>query len=102
MASVGEVKAILAQASRQAGEAWQALETAKEQAGAALAVTQEAVSSAASAYDGSGHEVALTALSQFHRAEAEIRAVYSKIDSEAQDALLVAQNACDLFMGQLG
>src|ERR1700748_3607796 len=82
MTSIGEVKAQLSAASMLAGEAYGALQEAKEQLqlcrvaiqqaeekiNAAVAKAQEATPLAGGAFDGSSHDLAMTAFDSFDNA----------------------------------
>lgn len=90
MASVGEVKAILANANQLIGEGYGALEQATEMIGAAIESFQNAGGLIAQAVEGSGHEECSSAQASVVKAEADARAMIDMKDN-AQTAAMVAQ-----------
>lgn len=98
MATVGEAKAAMAQANLLAGEAWGALESAREQLAAAMESANEAHLMAATAMDGNGHPSADAAVGWFSRAYAEIKEAYVKAET-AGESLIAGQNNCTEYMG---
>jgi hypothetical protein len=99
--SIGEVKAMLGEVVTLAGESWQAIEAHKDSVGGAIEAARRAGQNAVAVYDGTDHPHALMVTAQLHKAEADARAAYVKLD-EAQTALLGAQQNAAEFMSMLG
>lgn len=101
MASVGEVKALLAEVVQRCGEAWQAAEAEKYNLGGAIEQAHQAADIAAMAYDGTAHESAFAAVTLLNKAEAEGRASYAQIE-EMQQSILAASEHAQQYIGLLG
>lgn len=101
MATVGEIKALLAEVIERAGAAWQAVEAEKYNLGGAIEQAYQAVQIAAMVYEGTGHPMASMTIAQLNKAESEGRESYAKLE-EMQESLLAAQQQAQEYMGILG
>jgi hypothetical protein len=98
MASVGEVKALLASAVQESGEGHGAIEQAREYIGAAIEKAQSAGQLAGAGFDGSSHDHAAIAQTRFIEAESKARAMMGLLEDYAS-AIMAGQEACNEYIG---
>lgn len=101
MATVGEVKQLLAHAMMRGGEGWSSLEAVRVNVGATIEAYKEAAEAVGIVSDGTMDDGINGAVVRYIEAESKARAIMQFIE-DAQNASLAAQNQVEQYMGMLG
>ena len=98
MASVGEIRAQLAECIRLAGEGYASLDGVKEGIGAAIECFNQAAQLAALTAEGGLHEAGPNAVRLYTEAESHARAMMQQIE-EAQSSAMGGNEAAEMALG---